>query len=145
MAYCPNCSIDLPPDAESCRACGAEFGFHSAWRPSQRPRQGRAAIRIEGSPALNLFTRLCGTAWMLVCVITACIFVVAFGVFSAPFGLSNSPLRTSALVAGAYIPLALYATLQLWAKPQYTTLFLVTALLPLFFVFILPLMVLLNR
>lgn len=82
---------------------------------------------------------------MLICVITACIFVVAFGVFSAPVGLANSPLRTSGLVAVAYIPLALYATLQLWTKPRYTTFFLVTALLPLFFVFFLPLLVLLNR
>jgi hypothetical protein len=57
----------------------------------------------------------------------------------------NSPLRTPAFAAGAYIPLALYATLQLSTRPQYTTLFLVTALLPLFFVFILPSLALLNR
>ena len=82
---------------------------------------------------------------MLICVITACIFVVAFGVFSAPVGLANSPLRTSALFAGAYVPLALYVTMQLWTRPQYTTLFLVTALLPLFFVFILPLLVFISR
>lgn len=82
---------------------------------------------------------------MLICIVTACIFVAAFGVFSAAVGLPNSPLRMPAVAAGAYIPLALYATLQLWTRPQYTTLFLVAALFPLFFVFILPPLVLLSR
>lgn len=132
MAYCPNCSIELPPDAESCQACGAEFGFDSAWRPNQRPQQNRAAIRHENSPDLNLFTRLCGTAWMMICVFTVCIFFAVFRIF-----------RPAPLIGGAYILLALYATLQLWTKPKYTTLFLVTALLPLFFIFILPLLSLL--
>lgn len=145
MAYCPNCSIELPPDTESCRACRAEFGVHSAWTPSSRPGQGRFAGHAESSPPLNLFSRLCGTAWMLICIVTACILVAAFGVFSAPVGLPNSPLRTLAFAVGAYIPLALYAMLQLWTTPQYTTLFLVTALLPLFFVFILPSLALLSR
>lgn len=144
MAYYPNCSIELPLDAESCRACGAEFGLHSAWRPRSHPWQGSAAIRVRSSPPLSLFTRLCGTAWMLICVAVACFFVVAFGVFSAPGGLANSSFRTSAFFAGAYVLLALYGTMQLWTRPQFTTLFLVTALLPLFFVIILPLLVLLS-
>lgn len=119
--------------------------MHSAWTPGSRPRQGRVARHVQSSPPLSLFSRLCGTAWMLICIVTACMLVAAFGVFSAPVGLLNSPLRTPAFAAGAYIPLALYATLQLSTRPQYTTLFLVTALLPLFFVFILPSLALLNR
>lgn len=145
MAYCPNCSIEFPPHTESCRACGAEFGVHSAWTPSSRPRQSRVPVHVESSLPLNLFSRVCGTVWMLICIVTACILVVAFGVFSAPVGLPNSPLRAPAFAAGAYVPLALYAMLQLWTRPQYTTLFLITAVLPLFFVFILPPLVLLSR
>lgn len=116
-------------------------------RGRQARDQGKAAslctLRVV-SP-LNFFSRACGTVWMVICIVTACILVAAFGMFSSPVGLPNSPLRAPALVAGAYVPLALYATLQLWTKPQYTTLFLVTAVLPLFFIFILPPLALLSR
>lgn len=144
MSFCPNCSIETPIGSESCRACGAEFGANSAWKPTSRPWQGRVAGRVESGPPLNLFFRLCGTVWMLICIGIACIFVAAFGVFSAPIGLPSSPLRVPAFAAGAYIPFAIYAALQLWTRPSYTTLYLVAAVLPLFFPFVLPMLIFLS-
>jgi hypothetical protein len=82
---------------------------------------------------------------MAICIGTACVLVAAFGVFSTPLGPANLPPRMPVFAAGAYIPLSLYATLQLWTRPQYTTLFLVTALVPLFVPFIFYLLVFLSR
>jgi hypothetical protein len=36
MAYCPNCGVPVSPEALACTRCGADFGDHSAWRPSEQ-------------------------------------------------------------------------------------------------------------
>lgn len=37
MPYCPNCATEIPSSETRCRACGADFGLNSSWRPLEKP------------------------------------------------------------------------------------------------------------
>lgn len=138
-------SQELEASAPRCSRCDADFGPYSSWVPSLvppkesglQPQYPKAVLSSNGI----LLRRIAGTIWLLVALAITAFAALAMGLLSFPFGgLGSSPMSGPRIFLIFYLVGIAAALIQLWRGEPFTTFFLIVAVLPLGFQFIIPLL-----
>lgn len=136
MFYCPNCASIVKEEASSCVKCHADFGSLSSWKPTKSKPKIKKAKKvfkeIEHTPTETFFIRIVGTLWLSLLVFLIGDFVVT---------KIAADYQSSWYLFAAYLIFNLYASVRLWLEKPFPAAFLIAAASPIFFSFLIPILV----